>query len=107
MTVPCAVRRPRLWMSLSNIRRPASRWPPPRPMPNSAACLMVLIASPPALARPMILAFDACACTRLGGKVLVGEWMPHRAQHLAAGRLDEGRGVALERVAERIIRRDE
>jgi branched-chain amino acid transport system substrate-binding protein len=27
------------------------------------ACLMALIVSPPALARPMILAFDACACS--------------------------------------------
>ena len=33
-------------------------------MPNSAACLIELIVSPPALARPMILAFEACACSR-------------------------------------------
>ncbi len=33
-------------------------------MPNSAACLIEFVVSPPALARPMIFAFDACACSR-------------------------------------------
>ena len=33
-------------------------------VPNSAACLMALVVSAPALARPMIFAFDDCACSR-------------------------------------------
>ena len=33
-------------------------------MPNSAACLIEFVVSPPALARPMIFAFDDCACSR-------------------------------------------
>jgi len=32
---------------------------PPLTMPNSAACLIALVVSPPALARPMIFALDA------------------------------------------------
>ena len=41
-------------------------------MPNSDACLIELIVSPPALARPMILAFDACACSRKDEKSVPG-----------------------------------
>ena len=33
-------------------------------MPNSAACLIALVVSLPALARAMTLALDACACSR-------------------------------------------
>ena len=33
-------------------------------MPNSAACLIELVVSPPALASPMIFALDDCACSR-------------------------------------------
>ncbi len=40
-------------------------------MPNSEACLIELIVSPPALARPMICAFEACACSRNDEKSLV------------------------------------
>ena len=32
--------------------------------PNSAACLIALMVSPPALASPITLAFEACACSR-------------------------------------------
>jgi hypothetical protein len=46
-----------------NISMPASFWPPAT-MPNSAACLIALVVSPPALARPMIFAFECCACSR-------------------------------------------
>jgi hypothetical protein len=41
----------------------ASFWPP-EVMPNSAACLIDVVVSAPALARPMTLAFEACACSR-------------------------------------------
>ena len=37
---------------------------PPFIKPNSAACLIALMVSPPALARPITLAFEACACSR-------------------------------------------
>jgi hypothetical protein len=44
-------------------RKPASFWPP-ETMPNSAAALIELMVSPPALARPMMLALEAWACSR-------------------------------------------
>ena len=37
-------------------------------MPNSPACLIALIVSVPALARPTIWAPDACACKRYDEK---------------------------------------
>src|ERR1700704_5106002 len=60
---PCAVCKPRALTSLANTSKPASFWPP-LTIPNSEACLIELIVSPPALARPMTLAFDAWACSR-------------------------------------------
>src|SRR5919206_2534883 len=60
---PCAVGRPSAATSLAKTRRPASFWPP-LAMPNSEACLIELMVSPPALDRPITLAFDACACSR-------------------------------------------
>src|SRR3546814_4189691 len=44
---------------------------PAATMPNSAACLMALMVSPPALARPITLAPEACACSRNEEKSLV------------------------------------
>src|SRR5436190_15787751 len=67
---PCAVGKPSAFTSLANTRRPAN-FCPPLVMPNSAPCLMELIVSPPALARPITLAFDACACSRNEEKSLV------------------------------------
>src|SRR2546423_12444220 len=46
-----------------NISMPAS-FCPPATMPNSAACLIEFVVSPPALASPMILALELCACSR-------------------------------------------
>src|ERR1700761_9056461 len=67
---PCAVGRPSAATSLAKTRSPAN-FCPPRTMPNSAPCLIELMVSPPALARPMILAFDDCACSRKDEKSLV------------------------------------
>src|SRR5262245_44637286 len=67
---PCAVCRPSALTSLANTSRPAS-FCPPLTMPNSAACLIELMVSPPALARPTTLALDACACSRNDEKSLV------------------------------------
>ena len=39
--------------------------------PNSAACLIALIVSPPPFAKAMILAFEACACSRKDEKSAV------------------------------------
>ena len=72
-------------------------------MPNSAACLIELVVSPPALARPMILAFDACACSRNEREVLRVERVAHLAEHLAAVLEHDRLGVALERVAEGVV----
>src|SRR5258707_4512048 len=44
-------------------RSAASFWPPAT-MPNSAACLIALVVSPPALASPITFAFEDCACSR-------------------------------------------
>ena len=42
----------------------AASFCPPVVMPNSCACLIELVVSPPALARPTTLAFDDCACNK-------------------------------------------
>src|ERR1700755_2731293 len=67
---PCAVGKPSAATSLANTSRPASFWPP-LTMPNSAACLIELTVLPPALASPMTLAFDDCACSRNDEKSLL------------------------------------
>src|SRR5882757_4828518 len=67
---PCAVGRPSALTSLANTRSPARLWPL-FTMPNSAACLIELMVSPPALARPITLAFEVCACSRNEEKSLV------------------------------------
>src|SRR6516225_5280525 len=68
---PWAVLSPSAWMSLMKISRPASFWPPST-MPNSDACLIELMVSPPALASPMIFAFEAFACSRNDEKSVPG-----------------------------------
>ena len=63
--------------------------------------------SPPALARPMILAFDACACSRKDEKsaVLSGtSTLPSTLPPLA---VDDRGGVALQRMAEGVVGGDE
>src|ERR1700741_1792238 len=67
---PCAMLSPSALMSLANTRRPARLWPP-LTMPNSDACLIELMVSPPALASPMTFAFDDCACNKNEEKELV------------------------------------
>src|SRR3954466_14595522 len=67
---PCAVGNPSAFTSLAKTRRPA-RLCPPFTMPNSDACLIELMVSPPALARPITLALEACACSRKDEKSLV------------------------------------
>src|SRR5471032_2281656 len=67
---PCAVCNPSALTSLANTSRPAS-FCPPLTMPNSDACLIELIVSPPALARPMTFALDVCDCSRNEEKSLV------------------------------------
>jgi ABC-type branched-subunit amino acid transport system substrate-binding protein len=67
---PCAVCRPSECTSVMKTKSPA-RFCPACVMPNSAACLMELMVSPPALASPMIFAFDCCACSRNDEKSLL------------------------------------
>ena len=81
-------------------RRDSAR---PATMPNSAACLIELMVSPPALASPMIFAFEDCACSRNDEKSVPGNGWRTRPTHLAAVLLDHRRGVALERVTEGIV----
>src|SRR6201747_139816 len=64
---PCAVGRPSALTSLANTSKPAI-FCPPLTMPNSAACLIELMVSPPALASPITLALEACACSRNDAK---------------------------------------
>src|SRR5437763_17062956 len=69
---PCAVASPSAFTSLANTSRPA-HFCPPLTMPNSAPALIELMVSPPALASPMTLALEVCACSRHDGKtVLLG-----------------------------------
>src|SRR6185436_3843144 len=67
--MPCVACSPRLWMSLTNTSSPARFWVLVKP--NSLAALIELMVSPPALASPTILAFEACACSRNEEKSLV------------------------------------
>src|SRR6476646_11436151 len=67
---PCAVCSPSAFTSLANTSSPAN-FCPPLTMPNSAPCLIELMVSPPALARPMTFAFEDCACSRNDEKSLV------------------------------------
>src|SRR3569832_2284115 len=59
---PCAVCNPRLWMSLMKASRAAGFIV--LEMPNSIDAFSELVKSLPALDRPRICAFDACACSR-------------------------------------------
>src|SRR5216683_3111547 len=64
---PCAACRPSPFTSLANTSRPAN-FCPPLTMPNSAPCLIELMVSPPALARPMIFAFQRMTEGIVGGE---------------------------------------
>ena len=76
-------------------------------MPNSAACLIALTKSAPAFARPITLRLRGLRLQQEGREVGRVERVPHAAEHLAAGRLENFVGVALERVAEGVVGRDE
>src|SRR5215475_8521960 len=69
-TRPCAIGRPSAATSLANTRSPARLWPP-LTTPNSDACLIELMVSPPALASPITFALDDCACSRKDEKSAV------------------------------------
>src|SRR5262249_24016993 len=71
MISPWEVCSPSACTSVMKASSAASFWPP-RTMPNSDACLIALIVSAPALASPMILAFDACACSSNDEKSVAG-----------------------------------
>ena len=72
-------------------------------------CLLdrILLVSPPALASPTIFAFEALRLQQERGEIGVVEGHLDRAEHLAAVLFDDRRGVALQRMAERVIRGDE
>src|SRR5262249_33236611 len=79
----------------------AARFWPPWVMPNSDACLIELIVSAPALASPMILAFEACACSRKEEKSVPGKGgrtFPSTLPHLSwtVGALSGGGGGRME-----------
>src|SRR5258708_29000802 len=88
---PCAVCRPSALTSLANTRRPAI-FCPPLTMPNSAACLIELIVSPPALARPITLAFDDSAGRRDGAKATVVSGRRDLPSTLPQGASSEAQG---------------
>src|SRR5678815_2155701 len=67
---PCAACKPIALTSLTNTSSPAN-FCPPLTMPNSAPCLIELMVSPPALASPMILALELCACSKNDEKSFV------------------------------------
>src|SRR5260370_16287333 len=71
--------------------------------PNSAACLIAVWVSPPALASATTLAPEAWACNRNEEKSLGVERVPHAAEDLAAARLDAAGPVALQRMTPRVI----
>src|SRR5262249_47179330 len=71
MISPWEVCNPSACTSVMKASSAASFWPR-RTMPNSDACLIELVVSAPALASPMIFAFDACACSRNDEKSVAG-----------------------------------
>jgi hypothetical protein len=75
-------------------------------MPNSAAYLIELTVSWPALARATIFALELCACKRKN-EVRRVERVEHVAEHLAAAGRDDVAGVFLQRVAESLVDGDE
>ena len=75
--------------------------------PNSAACLIALVVSPPALASADHLGLRGLRLQQEGGEVRGIERMAHVAEHLAAVRLHDLGGVALERMAEGVVGGDE
>ena len=100
--MPLAMGRPRLLMSEMKTSRPARFCF--LVMPNSLACLMALMVSAPALARPMILAPGGLGLEQVGGEVGgPRRRVARRAEHLATGGLDHGGGVLLERLAEDVV----
>ena len=69
-------------MSVISIKSAIIFWPP-WVMPNSAACFSAFWVSPPALASPITLALEACACSRkdeksdeFSGRADVAEHLP-------------------------------
>jgi len=69
------------------------RWSLLRPRPNSATCLIALMASPPAFERAMILAFEGCGCSRKEEKLAVLNGWCMAPHDLAAAGRDERRDV--------------
>ncbi len=68
--MPCDSGSPIACMSVMNTIRPAILWPFAA-RPNSAAALMALMVSVPALARATIFALEACAWRRYALKSVV------------------------------------
>src|SRR3979411_419711 len=91
--------------SLMNNRK-ATRVCPPWLMPNSFACLTALMVSPPALARPITLDLEFCACSRNEAKSEVPSGCLLEPS-LAAVLLDVVGGFRLDALAERVVDRDE
>ncbi|MEY9181081.1 hypothetical protein ABIA41_002516 [Bradyrhizobium sp. USDA 313] len=76
---------------------------PPLVMPNSAACLIALTVSPPALASPDDLGFGSLGLQQERGEIRRVERMAHAAEHLAAGLGHDTAGVLLQVLAEGVI----
>jgi hypothetical protein len=71
-------------------------------MPNSAACLIEFVVSPPAFAADD-LRLRRLRLQQERAEVLVVERNAHLAEHLAAVLQHDGFGVAFERVAECVV----
>src|SRR6476619_6102984 len=72
-------------------------------MPNSDVCLNELIVSAPALASPMILAFDACAFSRNEEKSVAGNGWRTWPSTLPPFLDHDRSGIPLERVTEGVV----
>src|SRR3546814_19241322 len=91
-TRPWAVSRPSEATSVEKISRPASFWPAAT-MPNSDACLIELMVSPPALARPITFAPEACARSRNEDHSLVPSGCRTAPHNLDRKSIEYGKGV--------------
>src|SRR5262245_45297842 len=102
--MPCAASRPRVLTSLMKTSNPAN-FCPLRTIPNSAACLMELVVSAPALASPTTFAFRGLRLQQRRREIQRVDRNPDAAEHPAAAGPDERGSDLLKVVAESIIGR--
>src|SRR5665647_93802 len=102
---PWAVCRPSALMSVANTSRPARLWPP-LTMPNSDDCLIVDGVAA-GIGEPDDFGFGSLRLQQERREVVGVERVAHLAEHFTAVLFHHRRSVALKRIAEGIVGREE